>query len=77
MFWARSIDTINPALQRLIVQLFQRLILISYVGAAIVSVPQWFVWTTIDMHTWSQCTTIWHKIRAIEYIQGDEPTVRM
>uniref|UniRef100_A0A1I8BDF2 G_PROTEIN_RECEP_F1_2 domain-containing protein n=1 Tax=Meloidogyne hapla TaxID=6305 RepID=A0A1I8BDF2_MELHA len=60
--------------KRLTVKLFQRLILLSYVGAALVSVPQWFVWTTIDMRTWSQCTTIWHKIRAIEYIHGGEPT---
>nr|CAD2197125.1 unnamed protein product [Meloidogyne enterolobii] len=60
--------------KRLTIIIFQRLILLSYVGAALVSVPQWFVWTTIDMRTWSQCTTIWHKIRAIEYIHGGEPT---
>ncbi|KAF7632942.1 G_PROTEIN_RECEP_F1_2 domain-containing protein [Meloidogyne graminicola] len=58
-------------LQRL---LFQRLILICYIAAALVSVPQWFVWTTIDMRSWSQCTTVWHKRRAIEYIEGSEPT---
>uniref|UniRef100_A0A915PHW2 G-protein coupled receptors family 1 profile domain-containing protein n=1 Tax=Meloidogyne floridensis TaxID=298350 RepID=A0A915PHW2_9BILA len=57
------------------IRFVKRLILLSYVGAALVSVPQWFVWTTIDMRTWSQCTTIWHKIRAIEYIHGGEPTV--
>ena len=39
-------------LQRLTIIIFQRLILLSYVGAALVSVPQWFVWTTIDMRTW-------------------------
>ncbi|KAI1730890.1 7 transmembrane receptor (rhodopsin family) domain-containing protein [Ditylenchus destructor] len=52
----------------------KRLIVSCYIGAAVFSVPQWFVWTTIDMRTWSQCTTIWHKLRAIQYMEGHEFT---
>ncbi|CAD5234924.1 unnamed protein product [Bursaphelenchus xylophilus] len=50
----------------------RRLIMFCYMGAAMFSVPQWFVWTTVDMKTWSQCTTIWHKLRALQYLHNQE-----
>ncbi|KAI6206225.1 Gonadotropin-releasing hormone receptor [Aphelenchoides besseyi] len=52
----------------------RRLIIFCYVAAALFSVPQWFVWTTIEMTTWSQCTTIWHRQRAIQYMNNEEIT---
>lgn len=52
----------------------RELIIFCYVGAAILSLPQWFVWTTVDMKTWSQCTTIWHKLRAMQYLHNQEFT---
>ncbi|KAI6190727.1 Gonadotropin-releasing hormone receptor [Aphelenchoides bicaudatus] len=52
----------------------KKLIVFCYVGAALFSIPQWFVWTTIDMRTWTQCTTIWHVKRAIQYINNQAIT---
>ncbi|KAI6241844.1 Gonadotropin-releasing hormone receptor [Aphelenchoides fujianensis] len=52
----------------------RRLIIFCYAAAALFSVPQWFVWTTIDMESWSQCTTIWHKLRAIQYLHNQKIT---
>ncbi|KAI1709332.1 7 transmembrane receptor (rhodopsin family) domain-containing protein [Ditylenchus destructor] len=69
-FHLMSFGVVGIAIDRL----RTRLIVSCYIGAAVFSVPQWFVWTTIDMRTWSQCTTIWHKLRAIQYMEGHEFT---
>ncbi|KAL3103207.1 hypothetical protein niasHS_002393 [Heterodera schachtii] len=61
----------RPSQQMLFVR---RLIIWCYLGAALVSLPQWFVWTTIDLKDWSQCTTIWHKLRVLEFLDRKEST---
>ncbi|VDN17805.1 unnamed protein product [Gongylonema pulchrum] len=47
-----------------------KMIILTYLAAAVFSTPQWFVWTTADLNSWAQCTTIWHKIRAQHFLSG-------
>uniref|UniRef100_A0A9J2Q536 G-protein coupled receptors family 1 profile domain-containing protein n=1 Tax=Ascaris lumbricoides TaxID=6252 RepID=A0A9J2Q536_ASCLU len=59
------------------IRCIKRMIVLTYLGAAIFSLPQWLAWTTADLVSWSQCTTIWHKQRAIDFLNGNEYTVRL
>ncbi|VDM27373.1 unnamed protein product [Toxocara canis] len=50
------------------------MIVLTYLGAAAFSLPQWLAWTTADLGSWSQCTTIWHQQRAQDFLDGHEYT---
>ncbi|VDK48451.1 unnamed protein product [Anisakis simplex] len=50
----------------------KRMIVLTYLGAAALSLPQWLAWTTADLGSWSQCTTIWHQQRAKDFLSGHE-----
>uniref|UniRef100_A0A914EBN8 G-protein coupled receptors family 1 profile domain-containing protein n=1 Tax=Acrobeloides nanus TaxID=290746 RepID=A0A914EBN8_9BILA len=52
--------------------LVKKLILFCYIGAALFSLPQWFVWTVEDFGSFSQCTTIWHVERTNIYLKTRE-----
>jgi len=52
----------------------KRLIITSYIVSAVLSLPQFYVWTVIKGENLSQCTTIWHYERASNYQQNPEET---
>uniref|UniRef100_A0A914WMW7 G-protein coupled receptors family 1 profile domain-containing protein n=1 Tax=Plectus sambesii TaxID=2011161 RepID=A0A914WMW7_9BILA len=51
----------------------KRSLIFAYLAAVLCSVPQWAVWGTIDLESsgdWSQCATIWHRQRVIDFLDG-------
>uniref|UniRef100_A0A7E4VZ50 G_PROTEIN_RECEP_F1_2 domain-containing protein n=2 Tax=Panagrellus redivivus TaxID=6233 RepID=A0A7E4VZ50_PANRE len=48
----------------------KRLIVASYIASAVLSLPQFYAWILIESPNFSQCTTIWHNERALNYVQN-------
>ncbi|VDD92972.1 unnamed protein product [Enterobius vermicularis] len=48
------------------------MITLTYVLAGILSLPQWFVWSSYTFGNWSQCTTMWQAAKARDFSEKKE-----
>uniref|UniRef100_A0A158R4K6 G_PROTEIN_RECEP_F1_2 domain-containing protein n=1 Tax=Syphacia muris TaxID=451379 RepID=A0A158R4K6_9BILA len=54
------------------IKCIKMMITLSYIMAALFSLPQWFVWSSYMFGNWSQCTTMWQAAKARDFTEKKE-----